>query len=56
MLRNLSDYLSLFSLIFLSLYAIELMVLSFIDRDSDIYNDRNTRIELIRDYINNEEE
>lgn len=56
MLRNLSDYLSLFTLIFISIYALHFVMLSFIDRESDVNNDHSLRAELLKDYINNEEE
>ena len=54
MLNNISDYLSLVSLILMTVYALRICVSAFIttERDERISN----RIDLIRDYINNEEE
>ncbi len=56
MLRNLSDYLSLLTIITLTLNALHAFVLSLVS----VENDRNTnfreKIQMIKDYINNEEE
>ena len=56
MLRNLSDYLSLLTIIILTINALHAFLLSLIS----VENDRNTnfheKLEVIRDYINNEEE
>ena len=54
MLRNISDYLSLMTLLFISAYAIYAFLLSFRnpERDEGIYNRR----QLLRDYLDNEEE
>ena len=54
MLKNISDYLSLFSLLFFTGMAFRIFLFSI----SDIVKDDNTlsRRELLRDYINNEEE
>ena len=56
MLRNLSDYLSLLTIIVLTLNALHVFVLSLVS----VENDRNTnfreKLQMIKDYINNEEE
>ena len=56
MLRNLSDYLSLLTIIALTLNALHAFILSLVS----VENDRNTnfreKLEMIKDYINNEEE
>ncbi|MCR5097276.1 MAG: hypothetical protein K6A70_11160 [Erysipelotrichaceae bacterium] len=56
MLKNVSDYLSLLSLIVANVYVLHTFILSIIRR-KDYDEDRSTtRWELLKDYINNEEE
>ena len=54
MLKNISDYLSIMTLIFITAYSIHAFLLAILSRE----NDDNTldRMELLRDYLNNEEE
>ncbi|MBQ6335175.1 MAG: hypothetical protein IJI46_08920 [Erysipelotrichaceae bacterium] len=54
MLKNISDYLSLMTLIFMTGYAIHAFLLAIISREKD--DTSVSRIDLIKDYINNEEE
>ncbi len=55
MLKNLSDYLSLFTLIVMNLYALRFFISSLTPPDQ---KDDNTlsRKQLLKDYINNTEE
>lgn len=55
MLKNLSDYLSLFTLIVLSIYALRLFISSLTPYEE---KDDNTlsRKQLLKDYLNNDEE
>lgn len=55
MLRNISDYLSLTTLILITLYAIRTYLLMIIKRQ-DTDDNSLSRMELLRDYIYNEEE
>ncbi len=54
MLKNISDYLSLMTLIFISVYAVYVFLLSIINREED--NNQLSRLQLLKDYLNNEEE
>lgn len=54
MLSNISDFLSLLSLLAATIYAFRIFVLSFINREKD---DKSiSRLQLIRDYLDNDEE
>ena len=54
MLGNISDYLSLLALLLATLYAFRIFVLSFVNREKD---DKSiSRMQMIRDYLDNEEE
>ncbi|MCR4634083.1 MAG: hypothetical protein K5648_08170 [Erysipelotrichaceae bacterium] len=54
MLKNISDYLSLMTLIFISAYSVYVFLLSMSrgEKDDTTYSRR----QLLRDYLNNEEE
>ena len=54
MLKNISDYLSLMTLIFMSIYAIYIFLLAILSREKDDVS--VSRMQLLRDYLNNEEE
>lgn len=54
MLNNISDYLSILTLIFATIYALRICLSAFIVKDRDEATD--SRLKLIRDYIDNEEE
>ncbi len=54
MLKNLSDYISLFTMIFMCFYAIDVFILSFVNKDKD--DNTTSRWELLKDYLDNEEE
>ena len=54
MLKNLSDYLSLFSLIFFFFYGLRVLVWSF--TNDKVNEEIMSRFELLNDYQNNEEE
>lgn len=54
MLKNISDYLSLVTLIFISGYAIYVFLLSILSREKD--DTSLSRMQLFKDYLNNEEE
>ncbi|MBQ3295134.1 MAG: hypothetical protein IJH00_01425 [Erysipelotrichaceae bacterium] len=56
MLRNLSDYLSLLTIIMLTINALHAFILSLISVEKDRNTDFHEKLEMIRDYINNEEE
>ncbi|MBO7677067.1 MAG: hypothetical protein J6S49_06100 [Erysipelotrichaceae bacterium] len=56
MLRNLSDYLSLLTIIVLTLNALHAFILSLVKVETDRNNNFTEKIEMIKDYINNEEE
>lgn len=55
MLKNISDYLSLFTLVFMSIYALRFFLSSLNPYDN---KDDNTfsRKQLLKEYINNDEE
>ena len=56
MLKNISDFLSLLTLIIATLYASHVFILSIIRR-KDYDEDRSSsRLQLLRDYLNNEDE
>ena len=56
MLKNVSDYLSLLTLIIANVYALHFFILSIIRR-KDYDEDRSsTRLQLLKDYLNNEDE
>jgi len=54
MLKNISDYLSLMTLIFVSAYAVHIFLLSILSREKD--DNSASRMQLLRDYLDNEEE
>ncbi len=54
MLKNISDYLSLMTLIFISAYSLYVFLLSVSNREKD--DTTLSRRQLLRDYLNNEEE
>jgi len=54
MLKNLSDYLSLLTLLFIAFNALRFFIISFVETERDDHS--ISRIQLIRDYLNNEEE
>ena len=54
MLKNISDYLSLMTLIFMCAYGIYVFLLSIINREKD--DTSLSRRQLLKDYLNNEEE
>ena len=56
MLRNLSDYLSLLSLIIMTIYALHAFILSLVNIEKDLNTNVREKLEMIKDYINNEEE
>lgn len=56
MLRNLSDFLSLFTIIVLTIYALHAFLLSLISVENDGNSNFREKLEMIRDYISNEEE
>ncbi len=54
MLKNISDYLSMMTLIFMAAYAVYVFLLSFFSREKD--DNTLSRRQLLKDYLNNEEE
>ena len=54
MLKNISDYLSIMTLIFISAYSAYVFLLSIINTEKD--DNSLSRMQLLRDYLNNEEE
>lgn len=54
MLKNVNDYLSLFSLSIMSLIAFVSFLRSFVSHKNDLVN--VTRLELLRNYLDNEDE
>jgi len=56
MLKNISDYISLVTLLILAIYSLHVFALSLVNIEKDINNNIRERIELIKDYNNNEEE
>lgn len=54
MLKNISDYLSLMTLIFISAYSVYVFLLSMVNREKDDVT--TSRMQLLKDYLNNEEE
>ena len=54
MLKNISDYLSLMTLIFMCAYGIYVFLLSIINREKE--DTTLSRRQLLKDYLNNEEE
>ena len=54
MLKNISDYLSMMTLLFITGYSLHAFLLAILSREKD--DNTSDRMELIRDYINNEEE
>ena len=54
MLKNISDYLSMMTLIFMTAYAIYVFLMSVINREKD--DNSTSRLQLLKDYLNNEEE
>ena len=56
MLRNLSDYLSLLALVILTANAFHALILSLIPVEKGQESNFREKIEMIKDYINNEEE
>ncbi len=54
MLKNISDYLSLMTLIFISAYSVYVFLLSMANREKDDVT--TSRMQLLKDYLNNEEE
>ena len=56
MLKNVSDYLSLLTLIVANMYSLHVFILSIIRR-KDYDEDRSaTRLQLLKDYLNNIDE
>ena len=54
MLKNISDYLSIMTLLFISLYSLHVFLLAILSREKD--DNTLDRMELLKDYLNNEEE
>ena len=54
MLLNISDYLSLFVLIYFTLFAFRIFLVFVLNRQ--IETQQLSKIQLIRDYLNNDEE
>ncbi|MBQ5443985.1 MAG: hypothetical protein IJK53_02960 [Erysipelotrichaceae bacterium] len=54
MLKNISDYLSLMTLIFVSAYSVYVFLLLIVNREKD--DTTTSRMQLLKDYLNNEEE
>ena len=54
MLKNISDYLSMMTLIFMSAYSVYAFLLSLTNREKD--DNSASRLQLLKDYLNNEEE
>ncbi len=55
MLKNISDYISLATLLFMTVYALRVFVFAITRNEEDEDNTLSRR-QLIRDYINNTEE
>ena len=54
MLKNLSDYLTFATLIFGTFYALRMFVFAFARKEEE--DNRFSRRQLLKDYINNDEE
>ena len=54
MLKNISDYLSMMMLLFITAYSLHIFLLAILSREKD--DNSLDRMELLRDYLNNEEE
>ena len=56
MLKNIFDYLSLLSLIVFTANALHMLALSILRRHDEDEDRSHNRLELLRDYLNNEDE
>lgn len=54
MLKNLSDYISLFALILLTVISFRFFIISILDKEKD--DNSRSRMQLIREYLDNTEE
>lgn len=54
MLKNISDYLSFFTLIFFAIYSFRLFLVSSFRRERD--DNTQDRLQLLREYVDNTEE
>lgn len=54
MLKNISDYISLIVIVAIIIYMLDVLLINLLRKEMDTNTDK--RLELIRDYIYNEEE